>query len=243
MKTPENSSLFSKRVDEKSGVSYYVLTKRIAGFQQGFYFVNNSMTNDGRYLWFYASFPPVFDSALRQLGVIDFETDEMYLCHDTLFEHASPYVNPETGEIYFTWKGSIYKRGPKKEDCTEHLTTIPTKGAHNHISTHITFTPDNKEIMLDVREGNSNFYVGTYNLETKQFTKWADSPFMMNHGQLNPVNPDLSLHAYDYYTDTVTGEACAIPLDKTSGNDDPRTIKKIATTFIKVKRSHMRSKS
>lgn len=214
MKTPETSALFSKRVDKESGVTYYVLTEKTATFQQGFYFVNNSMTNDGRYLWFYASFPPVFEGALRQLGVIDFETDEMYLCNDTLFEHAAPYVDPETGVIYFTWNGRIFRRGPGKEEKTEELATIPTKGSPNHISTHITFTPDQKEILLDVREGNSNFYTGTYNLETKTFTKWYDSPFLINHGQMNPKNPDLALHAYDHYADCVTGEACTIPYDE-----------------------------
>ncbi len=214
MKTPGTSKLFTKRTDAKSGATYYVLTEKVATYQQGFYFVNNSMTNDGRYLWFYASFPPVFDGALRQLGVIDFETDEIYLCNDTLFEHAAPYVDPETGVIYFTWRDRVFRRAPQKDAHTEVLAVIPTEGRPIHLSTHITFTPDKKEILLDVREGNTNFYVGTLNVETGVFTKWADAPFLLNHGQLNPKNPDLTLNAYDHYMDYVTGELCSIPCDE-----------------------------
>lgn len=214
MFTPETSSLFSVRTDEKSGATYYVLTEKVAQFQQGFYFVNNSMTDDGRYLWFYAAHPPVFDGALRQLGFIDFETDEICLCHDTLFEHASPFVDNETGEVYFTWQNRVFRRAPKKDARTEVIAEIPTKGSPVHISTHITFTPDKKEILLDVREGNTNFYVGTVNLKTGLFTKWAEAPHLLNHGQLNPKNPDLSLQAYDHYADCITGEAVSVPHDE-----------------------------
>ena len=54
MKDPRTSRLFEERVDSESGVKYYVLKEKVATYQQGFYFCNDSMTKDGRYLWFYA---------------------------------------------------------------------------------------------------------------------------------------------------------------------------------------------
>ena len=68
MKTPQTSRHFERRVDEVSGVTRYVLTTRLAEYQQGFYFVNNSMTRDGRYLWFYAIINPIYSTFDRNLG-------------------------------------------------------------------------------------------------------------------------------------------------------------------------------
>lgn len=214
MKTPETSQLFEKRVNEASGVEYYVLTAKVADYQQGFYFVNNSMTNDGRYLWFYCSFPPVYSSELRKLGVIDFEMDEIYLLNDTLCNAASPYIDSETGCAYFTWKNGIYKRSPAKDDHTLRLASLDNKAFVERISTHLTLSPDKAEFFLDVREGNRNFYVGSLNLETGKFTKWAENKHQFNHAQFNPVYPDLALCAYDAFKDQITGERQNVPKDE-----------------------------
>ena len=144
MKTPETSALFEKRINEASGVEYYVLTKKVATYQQSFYFSNNSMTNDGRFLWFYCSFPPVFNASTRQLGVVDFEKDEIHLFNDTLFSGASPYVDPETGDVYFTWGNQLLKRSPYKDAHTIELARVKTKGRMMRMSTHLTPTPDKK---------------------------------------------------------------------------------------------------
>ena len=207
MKTPETSRLFVKRTDPVSGVSHYVLSERLAAYQQGFYFVNNSMMDDGRYLWFYASYPPVFSGALRQLGFIDFETDEMFICRDTLFESASPYIDPQTGDAYFAWSGRIFRRAPRADAATEELYAIPSVGVIRHCSTHLTLTADGNEFFMDVNAGNDEFFVGTVNRRTGTFTKWADAPHMMNHGQANPVDNDLALCAYDHSVNILTGES------------------------------------
>ena len=86
MKTPETSRLFEKRTDPKTGVEHYLLTHKITRHQQGFYFVNESMTEDGRYLWFYATVNPVYNGRARHLGYIDFLTDEIVICYDVPFE-------------------------------------------------------------------------------------------------------------------------------------------------------------
>ena len=92
MKTPKTSRLFEKRINAESGAEYYVLKERACTYQQGFYFVNNSMTNDGRYLWFYAAVNPIYDGVQRgkMLGYVDFLEDEIVICYDALFDDASP---------------------------------------------------------------------------------------------------------------------------------------------------------
>ena len=46
-----DSNLFTPVTHPESGVTSYVLMRRVAPAQQGFYFVNDSMSADGRYLW------------------------------------------------------------------------------------------------------------------------------------------------------------------------------------------------
>jgi hypothetical protein len=71
------SRLFTPWTNPDSGVTIYLLTEKVAPVQQGFYFVNNSVTDDGRYLWFYCAFPPAGSAAYgRTLGVVDFEQQQ-----------------------------------------------------------------------------------------------------------------------------------------------------------------------
>ncbi len=214
MKTLETSRLFEKRIDPISGVEHYLLTHKITKHQQGFYFCNDSMTKDGRYLWFGVG---IFPGSPCLLGVVDFEEDDMYFMEDTLSHYASPYVDVDTGEVYFTYGNSIYRRSPRKDAETERIFTLRTKTPVRYITTHLTRSPDKTEFLLDVMEGNDTAYLGTANIVTGEFIKWADTPFPINHGQINPVNPDLALGAYDYYTDLITGEHHAIPYDE-NGN-------------------------
>ena len=53
MYTVENSRHFRRMQDPVSGAVYYVMDTHVAAQQQGFYFVNPSMSDDGRYLWVY----------------------------------------------------------------------------------------------------------------------------------------------------------------------------------------------
>lgn len=217
MKTPETSKLFAKKTNEKSGAEYYVLKERVAYYQQGFYFVNNSMTTDGRYLWFYASFPPVYNSNLRKLGVIDFQTDEIYLLNDTLFNEASPYIDPVSGEAYFAWDNRIFKRSPKKDSRTEEIIKIKTEGTVRTIATHLTPSPDKNEFFLTIHDHNINTRIGSVNIKTGEFSEWAKCDHWINHEQFNPQNSDIALCAYDYSVDIITGQNYTIPSDE-NGN-------------------------
>ena len=86
MKTPETSSLFEKFTDPGSGCVSYVLRPGCVGYhQQSWYFTQKSMTDDGRYLFFYAEPDErvtgqkrMRDTGLlRTLWVIDFAVDRI----------------------------------------------------------------------------------------------------------------------------------------------------------------------
>ena len=53
-----NTQLFTPIVQPETGVTIYILSRKVAPVQEAFYFSNASMTPDGRYLWFYCAFPP-----------------------------------------------------------------------------------------------------------------------------------------------------------------------------------------
>jgi len=89
-----------------------MLNERIAPFQQSFYFTIESITADGRYLWFYCAFPPGADSYYgRQLGVADLKDQRVSFFPETQFADASPFVDVETGEVYWTTGLELWKCG------------------------------------------------------------------------------------------------------------------------------------
>lgn len=214
MKTPETSRLFEKRIDPVSGVERYLLSPKLFRHQQGFYFCNDCMSADGRYLWFCIGMRPGED---RLLAVVDFERDEAYVLEDTLSAYASPYIDTETGEAYFLWKNTIYRRHPAPEAQSEALVTLKTDVPACHIATHLTRSSDKKKFFLDILDANGESYIGLIDIETGEFTKWTDCAFHTNHGQLNPKNDSLALCAYDDFTHPVTGVRYGIPSDE-NGN-------------------------
>ena len=213
MKTPETSKLF-KRVTDQSGVGYYVLKERVCAFQQGFYFVNNSMTLDGRYLWFYATVNPIYYGDKRCVGFIDFLTDELVLCTDVMFDDACPYIDNETGDLYFTCGKTLYKRAPVKEKMAEPVCAVPINGAVITLATHLTRCTDKKRFFLDINRAEFGFIQGLLNIETGAFTKWSEGKEAINHGQINPRNDSLALCAIDSYSEIGTGISHRIPCNE-----------------------------
>ena len=216
MKTPETSKHFKRVTDPKTGVAHHVLTTKLAKYQQGFYFVNNSMTRDGRYLWFYATPAPIYDTMSRNMGYVDFLTDEVVICYDVLFDDATPFVDPDTGDVYYTYKKGIYKREPKKDATAVKLCTVNIQGHINKLATHLTRCSDKSRFFLDINRGDFGCIQGTVNIETGEFTEWSRAPLgvNMNHGQINPRNDRLALCAYDGWSSLESGENHRIPYDE-----------------------------
>ena len=102
-----DSDLFTPVTHPGSGVTVHVLAHRVAPVQQGFYFVNDSMSADGRYLWFYCAFPP---ASHRSLAVIDFADGSVRHFPETNAKGA--YVEPETGDAFWCEGSALWRRGP-----------------------------------------------------------------------------------------------------------------------------------
>lgn len=205
MYTPFTSRHFTTHIDPVSKARFAVLSTRVAPMQLGFYFVNSNWSEDGRYFWFYCAFPPAKE---RSLAVIDFLTDEIHHFPETA-TNASWLVDPRTGNLYWGTVQGFYMRTPHPQDKPVLVAHIPPICAQRGVtspSTHLTFTPDYREILADMQT-NMGSVIGTFDLATGEFTQWyeTDHSTTYNHGQLNPVNGDLCLCAHESKFDPTTG--------------------------------------
>lgn len=206
MYTPETSTHFQRYQDPVSGVETYILKDEIAPVTQSFYFVNPSMTRDGRYLWFYCAFPPAGSAENgRTLGLLDFEADAMYHFPETQFTDASPWVDPGTGEVYWCNLKGIYMRRPAKEAQAAMVARSPfgKKPTYN-IATHLSRNADHTELFLDGDLGDS-WQMGSLDMATGTYTEWYHRDYCCNHAQFHPRDRDLVLFAEDEWTDRLTG--------------------------------------
>lgn len=94
-----NCGLVRPWTDPETRVTSYILDRRVAPYQQSFYFVNRSMTDDGRYLWFHCISPPARHMLYgASLGVWDIEQGTVNRYPETQFLDASPLVDTRSGE-------------------------------------------------------------------------------------------------------------------------------------------------
>lgn len=200
MRTPETSRHFERFVDPVTRVESYVLRTKVAGQQQSFYFVNPAMDDGGRYLWFLCAFPP---AAYMTLGVVDFEDDEVRHFPQTQYI-GGPLVDLETGECLFGAPTGFYRRSPKAKGSLTKLCDVPEAirryGAPRSLATHLTYSPDKRELFVDARVGD-RFIAGTLELASGRFCMWHEWDYCKNHGQFNPMDPNLALMAEDFWTD------------------------------------------
>lgn len=203
------SDLFTPWTDPESGVTSYILSKKVAPVQEAFYFVNDSMSRDGRYLWFYCAFPPSGTASQgRTLGVVDFETGDVRHFPETQFNHASPYVDVESGQVYWGMGDSLWQRGPQAGDSVERVGTIPADLIGNrHIerfATHLTRSADGKAFFVDAAFG-LQFVFGSIAIDSGAYEFWHRFDRNHNHAQFSPTDPDLILFAQEFHPDPVTG--------------------------------------
>mgnify|MGYP002798684815 FL=1 len=214
MYTPFTSRHFTTHIDPQSGMKYAVLSTHIAPVQQGFYFVNSGFSDDGRYLWFYCAFPP---ASGHSMGVVDFLTDEVRHFPDTLADDATWLIDPQTGNVYWGCSQGIFMRTPHPADNPTQIARIPEafrKCGVRNFGTHLTFTPDRKEIVTDLQTpiGSS---VGSFDIVTGEYTEWYRTkpgvPY--NHVQCSPVDVDMCMAAHEYTFDPAIGDYVAPPMD------------------------------
>ena len=205
MYTPFTSRHFTQHIDPQSGMKYAVLSTHVAPIQQGFYFVNSGYSDDGRYLWFYCAFPP---AAGHSLGVVDFLTDEVRHFPDT--KGSGWFIDPQTGNAYWGCSQGIFMRTPHPEDKPVQIAKLPEfcrKAGVSGAGTHLTFTPDRKEIVADLQTpfGSS---IGSFDIATGEYTEWYRTKpgVHYNHVQVCPTNKDLCMAANEYTFDPKIGD-------------------------------------
>ncbi len=206
----DDPSLFTKWVDPKSGVESYILTARVAPLQQSFYYVNSSITDDGRYYWFYCGFPPSGSANNgRTLAFVDFHEGKVCYCPETQFSHASPFVDAVTGCAYWCNETGIWKREPKAEAKPELVNSYDTDFVKKQrvwrYATHLTLSADRTHFQIDGEIGNQ-WYAGRAPLDGGKIEIWQIFDRSYNHGQFHPVDPDLILLAQDFYVDRIHWE-------------------------------------
>ncbi len=202
----DDRSLFTPWTDPATGVTSYLLTARAAPLQQSFYFVNPSMTEDGRYYWFYCVFPP---SNSKYLGVVDFARRRIRCFPETGFISASPLVDRQSGRVYWSNENGIWTRGPGDDEPPRLVNGFSPELVRNrkvsHYATHHTFSSDRRALNIDAKIG-SDWYIGSAPLDGSPIEIWQQVEGCHNHVQFSPSDPDLMLVAQDYHSDPSTGQ-------------------------------------
>jgi len=204
MKTPETSRLFTRWRNPVNGVESLILTERLAPVQRQFYFTNRNITDDGRFMWVSCSYPPDGGRhAVPLLAVIDFEGDEMRVCHETQYSGESPLVDPLNGEVYWGNDLDLWKRGPHPHDRPIRVNSFPrelTKGRHlSHIASDLSFSADKKSVNVNVEFEKKEWLVGDMPLDGSPVRVWQSSDARDVHCQFSPTDPDLQMVVRDYW--------------------------------------------
>lgn len=207
MNAPETSGLFSPSRSASTGITSFVLTRRLAPVQKNFYFVSPTYTDDGRYLWVSCAFPP--EGGMRAtpvLGVVDFEQDDFRIYHETQFPTGGPLVDLLTAEIYWGNHLDVWKRGPRPDDRAIRVGRFPAeiagKRLPERIASHLTFSADHKAINLDVHF-QSESYIADLSLADSSVRIWQKLEGYYNHGQFSPTDPDVQMFAHEYWKDHI----------------------------------------
>ena len=206
-----NCGLFTPIRTPESGVTIHVLTSRVAPVQKGFYFVNESMTADGRYLWFCCGYPP---SQHKVLAVLDFEQQQVRVFPETQFVHESPFVDVDTAEVFWTsvgfGRGEIWRRGPNEQDEAVVVNALPGdllgKRSVDRMSTHLTRSSDKRAFFIDARLASGLMHLyGALPIDGSPFDLWHRLDRNYNHAQFSPTDPDEVLLAEENHPDPITG--------------------------------------
>ncbi len=203
-----NQKLFTEWRDPATGVASHILTRRVAPVQQSFYFTSPSITDDGRYYWFYCAFPPSGSGYHgRTLAVADLKAGEIIHHPNTQFLEASPLVDRRTGNVYWCNPVGIWKLAPCAESEAELVNRFsPEFVGYQDVrryATHLTFSADGSALNIDAEIGHK-FCIGSAPLDGGDIEIWQEMDHCYKHGQWNPVDPDLMLIAQDHWIDRAT---------------------------------------
>lgn len=202
--------LFEEYCDPKTGVKSFILEKKPADCVQSFYFVNQSLSDDQRYLWMYCFYPPLRH---HSLGVVclDPKTPFVHAFKEAVYHDATPLVAPEGDKVYFV-DADLRAAQICTIDINGHVELfarmdagyIGSKALHR-FGTHLSISADGKYLLVDGMFSTSGF-VATVDMQTRKFNVITEYENMHNHAQFSPVHPDLFLLDQDSWCNPVTGK-------------------------------------
>ena len=202
----EDHPYFTPFTDPQSGVTSFILTERIAPIQQAFYFTNYSVTDDGKYMWFYCSFPP---STNQTLGVVCLDAEAPFIRHypQAAFDSASPLIRPDGKGVYFCVRDEIHTID--LDGSTRLIAALPKEFTRNRhvfsMATHLTISADGVYLLFDCQVGGS-WAVGQAEIATGEIEIFHTFARRYNHLQASPVDPELFLLDQDWFYDVISGE-------------------------------------
>ncbi len=233
MKTPETSRHFERFVDPGSGaVSYLLKPGSVAPNQQSLYYTQKAMTDDGRFLLFLA-LPAETEKGVarrqKHLAVLDFLTDEVTVLDDFCASTSSPYLDVETAEVYYIDRTSddrgIFRRD-LRADMRKPVRVCPFPRAIEEMGvavdscyTHLTRTSDKRGFFLDCqvrvkdapekKDREMLSVLGVVDVATGEFREWYRNRYVVRHGAVNPVRPDVALALEPYWERLEPVHSCA----------------------------------
>lgn len=202
----ENHPYFTKYTDPQSGVESYILTEKVAGMYQHFYFSESSVTEDGKYLWICCSNPP---APFKTLAVVSLDPENPFIRH---FPQAgitlgNPHITPEQDGVYYPDGNSIYKVD-LNGNVSKIFQVAPTflhGRTVDRLTTHSTVSCDGKYMLLDMLVGGV-YYVMRIELATGAYKILNNFGRCYDHAQFCPTRPNLFLIDQDWWRDYHSGE-------------------------------------
>ena len=210
------NDLFEEHKDASSGVVSYLLKSGIGDWEcsQSNYFVNRSMTNDARFVFFYGSNKDFSGDNARHGMILDLKTRKVYKVPNCHFS-CHPYLDPAEDKLYY---GYVYDNKSRATFYRRDLLVNPDKDIKlvdlplstigyitisgwpiKRLANHLTLTQDKQKVFLDMRL-EDEFVYGLLDLYTGAWEEWGRADINLTHGELNPVRDDIALMAIDKHT-------------------------------------------
>ena len=215
----ETSPLFEKVDDPVSGVVSYSLKYGAPDDnRQSIYFTAKSITDDGRYLvfWYTKGNETKGIDGVRMTMLADLETgkvtplsprDDMVIPFVETKENYLVYGSPAADGF---WRVNFADPEHPVKLC-DRPKALEDSGKPVRYYTHLTLTRDRRKAFLDAvvespdgiftpanTDVKRRFVQGLLTLETGDFELWGETPFLCNHGQINPARDDLAMAAWEY---------------------------------------------
>jgi hypothetical protein len=199
---------FKAWTDPLSAVRSYVLTERVAPIQKGLYFATPSVSQDGRWLWFNATYPP---SRQKHLAVVSLDPLDPLIKVFPQELSGGPLITPEGDSAWVPIHDGIYHldlNGALTEVTRIPESLIKKRALRGH-STELTISADNRHFLIDCKIGNE-WIVLLADITTGRIAHVRTFHRAYQHAAFSPVDPDLFILGQGPGYDDYSGEKTSV---------------------------------